>query len=93
MIDEYIDISVTCHLVVIVRFVKKYLHFCVFLGLLHIEEGRKNACIIFETLTMNIKKWILDFDKCVEFGSNRASIMIGKQNEVAAWLKEKINQI
>ena len=84
MIDEYIDISVTCHPVVIVRFIKKYLHFCVFLGLLHIEEGRKNACIIFETLTMNIKKLILDFDKCVKFGSNRALIMIGKQNEVAA---------
>ena len=58
---------------------------------MHIEEGKKNACIIFETLTRNIKELGLDFDKCVGFGSDGASTMIGKQNGVAARLKEKVN--
>ena len=91
MIDESTDISVTCHLVVFASFVEEGLALCVFLGLLHIEEGKKDACIIFETLTRSMKEWGLDFDKCVGFGSDGASTMIGKQNGVAARLKEKIN--
>ena len=59
--------------------------------MLHIEEGKKDAYIIFETLTKNMKEWRLDFNKYVGFGSDRTSTMIGKQNGVAARLKEKIN--
>jgi hypothetical protein len=91
MIDESTDISVTGHLVVFSSFVEKGLPLCVFLGLLHIEEGKKDAYIIFETLTRTMKEWGLDFDKCVGFGSNGASTMIGKQNEVAVRLKDKVN--
>jgi hypothetical protein len=91
MIDESTDISVTDHLVVFVTFVEEGLPLCVFLGLLHIEEGKKDACIIFETLTKSMKEWGLDFDKCVGFGSNGASTMIGKQDGVAARLKDKVN--
>ena len=78
MIDESTDISVTGHLVVFASFVEEGLPLCVFLGLLHIEEGKKDACIIFETLTKSMKEWELDFDKCVGFGSDGASTMIGK---------------
>jgi hypothetical protein len=84
MIDESTDISVTGHLVVFASFVEEGLSLCVFLGLLHIEEREKNAYIIFETLTKSMKEWGLDFDKCVGFGSDGASTMIGKQNGVAA---------
>ena len=38
MIDESTDISVTCDLVVFANFVEDGFSFCVFLGLLHIEE-------------------------------------------------------
>ena len=55
MIDKSTDISVTCHLVVFATFVEDGLHFHVFLGLLHIKEGKKDVCIIFETLIKNIK--------------------------------------
>ena len=58
---------------------------------MHIEEGKKNICIIFETLTRSMKKRGLDFDKCVGFGSDGASTMIVKQNGVAARLKDKVN--
>jgi hypothetical protein len=91
MIDESTHISVTCHLVVFASFVEEGILFYVFLGLLHIEEGKKDTCIIFETLIKNMKEWGLDFDKCVGFGSDGASTMIGKQNGVAARLKEKVN--
>ena len=56
---------------------------------MHIEEENKDACIIFETLTRSMKEWKLDFDKCVEFGSDGASTIIGKQNEVIARLKKE----
>lgn len=36
-----------------------------------------------------MKEWKLDFDKCVEFGSDGASTIIGKQNEVIARLKKE----
>ena len=41
IIDESTDISVTGHLVIFASFDKEGLSFCVFLGLLHIEEGKK----------------------------------------------------
>ena len=40
MIDESTDISITGHLVVFASFVDEGLPLCVFLGLLHIEEGK-----------------------------------------------------
>jgi hypothetical protein len=91
MIDESTDISVTGHLVVFASLVEEELSLCVFFGLLHIEEGKKNICIIFEILTKSIKEWGFDFDKCVGFGSDGVSTMIGKQNGVAAQLKDKVN--
>jgi hypothetical protein len=78
MIDESTDISVIGHLVVFASFIEEELPLCVFFGLLHIEKEKKNACIIFETLTKSMKEWGLDFDKCVGFGSDGASTMIGK---------------
>lgn len=53
MIDESIDISITYHLIVFASSVEERFLLCVFLRLLHIEE--KNACILFATLTKNIK--------------------------------------
>ena len=83
MIDESTDISVTGHLVVFASFVEEELRLCVFLRLLHIEEEKKDACIIFETLTRSMKELGLDIDKYVGFGSDGVSTMIGKQNGVA----------
>jgi hypothetical protein len=41
MIDESTDVFVTCHLVVFASLVEEGLSLCVFLALLHIEEGKK----------------------------------------------------
>lgn len=38
-----------------------------------------------------MKEWRLNFDKCMEFGSNGASTMIGKNNDVVVRLKEKVS--
>jgi hypothetical protein len=38
-----------------------------------------------------MREWGLDFNKCVGFGSDETSTIIGKQDGVAARLKEKIN--
>lgn len=41
--------------------------------------------------TSFLKKKRLDFNKCVEFGYDGASIMIGKQNGITVCLNEKVN--
>ena len=91
MIDESTDISVTGHLVVFASFVEEGMPQCVFLGLIHIEDGKKDAEVIFETLIRNMKEWGLDVDKCVAFGSDGAATMTGKNNGVAARLKAQVN--
>lgn len=91
MIHESMDISVTCHFVVFASFVEEDLPLCIFLILLHIEEGKKDACIIFETLIRSMKEWRLEYDKCVGFRSDGASTTIVKQNGIVARMKEKIN--
>lgn len=55
MIDESMDISVPDHFVVFASFVKEILSLCINIGLLHIKE-KKNAYLIFETLTKNMKE-------------------------------------
>lgn len=50
MINEYTDISITCHLIVFAYFIKEGLPLCIFLVLLHLEDRKKDACIIFTTL-------------------------------------------
>ena len=91
MIDESTDISVTGHLVVFATFVEDGDIVCVFLGLLHILDGRKDAALIFDTLLTSLKEWGLDTDKCVAFGSDGAATMLGRKTGVATRLKEKVN--
>ena len=43
MIDELIDISMTNHLVVFITFVEEGMLWCVFIGPLHIDGGKKDA--------------------------------------------------
>ena len=64
---------------------------CVFLGLLHITDGKKDAALIFDTLLTSLKEWRLDTDKCVAFGSDGAATMLGGRTGVAARLKEKVS--
>ena len=56
MIDESIDISVIGHLVVFATFVEDGDIVCVFLGLLHITDGKKDIALIFDTLLTSLKK-------------------------------------
>ena len=91
MIDESTNISVTGHLVIFLLVLLRRDFLFVYLLDYCILKKEKNVCITFEILTRNIKELGLDFDKCVGFGSDRASTMIGKQNGVAARLKKKVN--
>jgi hypothetical protein len=48
-----------------------------FLGLLQIEEDKKDSIMIYETLISSIRKWGLDLKKFVGFGSDGVSTMVG----------------
>ena len=73
MIDESTDISATRHLVVFATFVEEGEVASVFLGLLQIVDGKKDATLIYETLPISLKEWGLDVNKCVAFGLDRAA--------------------
>jgi len=46
MIDEYTDVSVIRHLIVFATIIEEGLHVTIFLGLLKIEGGKKDAIVI-----------------------------------------------
>lgn len=50
MIDEFIDINDTSYLIVVVITIKEGMPLTVFLGLLEIEGGRKNAKSLLQRL-------------------------------------------
>ena len=58
-----------------------------FLGLLWIVDGQKSLSVIFDLLIGALKTWGLDMNKCIGFGSDGASTMVGKNTCVATLLK------
>lgn len=88
MIDESMDISVPDHFVVFASFVKEILSLCINIGLLHIKEEKK---CIFNIWNINKKyeRMKSQFDKCVGFGFDGPSTMIGMQNGVAKYLNRR----
>ena len=91
MIDESTDVSVTGHIVVFACFVEEGLPVSVFLGLIHIEDGKKDSKEIFNALLGALKEWDLNLDNLVGFGSDGASTMVGKNTGVSARLKKEVN--
>ena len=87
MIDESTDISSTGHVVVFGIFVKEDLPISVFLGLFEVPNNKKDASLIFEGLQKRIKEWGLDVEKCVSFGSDGYSTMVGHLTGVSTRLK------
>ena len=63
----------------------------VFLGLLQIADGKKDATLIYKTSLTSLKEWKLDVNKCVAFGSDGAATMVDKKTCIATQLKEKVN--
>jgi len=55
MIDESIDVSVTCHIVVFACFLEDGLRVIIFLGLIQIEDGKKDSKDIYEPLLAAMK--------------------------------------
>jgi hypothetical protein len=90
MIDESTNISVKGHLVVFATFLEGVLPLTCFLGLLWIIDGKKDSKVIFDTLMTAVKTWGLDMEKCVGFGLDGATTMVGKNSGVATFLK-KVN--
>ena len=88
MIDESTDVSVTWHIVVFASFVEEGLPIVVFLGLIQIEDGKKDSKQIFEALLVALKKWNLNLDNFVGFGSDGASTMLDKNIGVSAKFKK-----
>ena len=90
MIDESINISVLGHLVIFATFLEGGIVTTHFLGLLWIVDGQKSSSVIFNLFIGALKTWDLDMSKCVDFGSDGASTMVGKNTGVATLLK-KVN--
>lgn len=89
MIDESTDIAVTSHLVVFASFFEEGIPVSVFLGLLFIADGHKDAAVMYERLTNYlVKDCGLDFNKFIGFGSDGAATMVGKKNGVSTRLKK-----
>jgi len=55
MVDESTNISVTNRLVVFATIVEEGLPITLFLGLLHIQDGKKDAIVIFDTLISHLR--------------------------------------
>ena len=91
MIDESIDVSVTDHIVVFACFVEEGLHVVIFLGLTQISDGKKNSKKIYDVVLAAMKEWDLNLDNFVDFGSDGASTMVGKNTRVFATIKKEVN--
>lgn len=83
MIDESTDISVLDHLVIFAIFLKGSVVTTSFLGLLWIVDGQKSSRVIFDLLIDVLKTWGLDMNKCIGFGFDGVSTMVGKNTCVA----------
>jgi hypothetical protein len=90
MIDESTNISVLGHLVIFATFLEGGVVTTSFLGLLWLVDGQKSSSVIFDLLIGALKTWGLDMNKCVGFGYDGASTMVGKNTSVATLLK-KVN--
>src|ERR1700738_4394273 len=90
MIDESTDISVVGHLVIFAIFLEGGVVTTSFLGLLWIVDGQKSSSVIFDLLIGALKTWGLDMNKCVGFGSDGASTIVGKNIGMTTFL-EKVN--
>ena len=88
MIDDSTNVSVIGHVVVFATFIEDRLLISIFLGLLQIANDRKNAEFFFEKLLKFVKERGLDLSKCVAFGSDGSSTMVGSKSSVATRLRE-----
>ena len=93
IIDESMNISFTGHFVVFATIIEEGVPMTIFWRLLEIEGGKNDATIIFECLMKYLKMWDLDLCKCVAFGSDGASTMVGFHGGVATRLKKVLNPI
>ena len=88
LIDESIDTIIIGHLIVLATFVENGFHMSVFLGLLEINNGRKDAQEFFYYLFLGVKEWGLDLQKYVSIEFDGASIMIGNKTGIANRLQK-----
>jgi len=93
LMDESTDISVTKKMVVYIRFMnsvesQSWLPETHFLGNISIEDPKSTADILFKFLTDFLVSKGIPLSKVLGFGSDGASVMVGKQNGVATKVKE-----
>lgn len=91
IIDVSTNILVIDHLMVFATYFKEDMSWCVFLGLLHINDSRKYIQVIFTILRRSMKEWDIDIDKHIIFNYNGVIIIIENRIWLAACFKEKIN--
>lgn len=60
------------------------------MDLLWIVDGKKDSKVIFDILIIIVKTWGLDMNKCVGFGLDGATTMVGKNTNIVSLLK-KVN--
>lgn len=73
---ELTFISMTHHFMVVASFVEKGMPQFVIRSL---DDSKKDVEVVFETMTKSMKGNDSDVDKCIPFGSNSATRMIGKR--------------
>ena len=88
MIDESADVSVTSHVIVFATFINDELFVSIFGGLFEIANDKKSVEEFFQKLLKSVKGWDLDLNKCVAFGSDDCSAMVGCKNSIAIKFKE-----
>ncbi|KAL3690756.1 hypothetical protein R1sor_004407 [Riccia sorocarpa] len=89
MVDEATDVSVTSALVLFAIFLENGVVKVVFLGLVHVTD--KTASGLTENIRLKLTSWGLDSTRLVSFGSDGASVMVGKDSGVATRLKNSVN--
>ena len=87
MIDESTNISSIGHVVVFGTFVEEGLPISIFLGLFGVPNNKMDASLICEGLQKRIKEWGLEVEKCISFGSDGCSTMVGHLTGVSTRLK------
>lgn len=90
LIDESTDLSVSKHMVVFVRLVDSdFVPHTYFLKNISVNDPQSTASVLFKFLKEALAEEKIDMKKVYGFGSDGASVMVGKSHSVSALMKNE----
>lgn len=90
LIDESTDIAICKHMVIYIRIVdQSFLPHTYFLKNVTIDNPKSDTNVLFGYMQQTLQDDGLDLSKVIGFGSDGASVMVGKTHSVSALLKKK----